>query len=311
MCNYGSLLLGRVVLRVVVLITVLFLCVVSAGCGPRLIKSSASDLGDDVPLAMDWSDWGLTLSRSVVDDRVDYAKLKADRESLDRFLARVARVGPSSTPQFFPDHDSGLAYVINCYNATILRSVLALEQDGKLPRHVPGGLDSRYQFQVDGHLQTPAMLRCSALFLAGEDWRVRFVLCDGRSNGPSLSRHVILGEMLDAQLDQAVRTALKSPDVVRIDFGEQKRLLLWRGLFELRDRLVKNYEKRMRTRDATILSVLLEWSDRPRREVLNSAVGYQVTVMSSCDQVNALEPTPEEDVGAFSKLKSLRFIKPN
>ncbi|MFH1416951.1 MAG: DUF547 domain-containing protein [Planctomycetota bacterium] len=259
---------------------------------------------------MDWSDWGLTLSRGVVGERVDYARLIADRSSLDRFLARVARVGPESTPRFFPDRDSRLAYAINCYNATILRSVLALERDGKLPRHVPGDLESRYQFQIDGHLQTPAMLRQCALAVAGEDWRVRFVLCDGRANGPSLFRHVILGEMLDAQLDEVVRAAFRSLDVVRIDHGERKRLLLWRGLYDLRDRLVGDFEQRMQTRDATILGVLLAWSDRPRRELLNSAVGYEVALMSSSDEVNALEPTPETDEGVFSKLKSLRFIRP-
>ncbi len=290
--------------------TGLFLSVVLAGCGPRLIKSSAGGLGDDAPLAMDWSDWGLTLSRGVVEDRVDYARLLADCESLDRFLARVERIGPASIPQLFPDHDSRLAYWINCYNATILRSVLAIAQDGKLPRHVPGDLDSQYRFQIDGRMQTPAMLRSSAMRLAGEDWRVRFVLCDGRASGPSLFGRVILGEMLDAQLDQAVRTAMKSTDIVKIDHGEQKRLLLWRGLYELRGRLVENYEKRMRTSNATILSVLLEWSDRPRREFLNSAVGYQVSLMPSSYEVNALEPTPEDEEGVFSKLKSLRFIKP-
>jgi len=260
---------------------------------------------------MDWSDWGLTLSRGVVEERVDYARLIADRSSLDRFLARVARVGPESAPQFFPDHDSRLAYAINCYNATILRSVLALERDGKLPRNVPGGLDSRFRFQIDGRLQTPAALRKSALALAGEDWRVRFVLCDGRAGGPSLFRRVILGEMLGAQLDQAVRAALESPDVVRIDHGERKRLLLWRGLYEIHRRLVGDYEERMQTRDATILGVLLAWSDRPRRELLNSAIGYEVAMMSSCNEINALEPTPETDEGIFSKLKSLEFIKPH
>ncbi|MCZ6817157.1 MAG: hypothetical protein O7F76_10765, partial [Planctomycetota bacterium] len=77
----------------------------------------------------------------------------------------------------------------------------------------------------------------------------------------------------------------------RIDHGNPKQLLLCQGLYTIRQRLIDDYERRMRTTDATMLSVLLEWSDAFRRETLNSAVGYPVTPMPIDRRINALPST--------------------
>lgn len=265
-----------------------------AGCaGPVHVdlRGSAPTTAESLPRAagepQDYSDWGLTLSRAVRDGGVDYERLAADPRPLNRFLAGLAARGPASTPDAFATREARLSYAINAYNAAAVRSVVALCRDGKPPFRVPGDLDRRFSFDIDGSRRTPGDLRADALRLAGADWRVRFALCDGRRSGPRLQRRPFLSEMLDAQLDLAVRDALGSAEVVRIDHGWQI-LYVWRGLFDLRHQLVRDYERRLATRGATLLNVLLDRADRPLREVLNTAIGYEVREMPSDDALNTV-----------------------
>jgi hypothetical protein len=61
-----------------------------------------------------------------VDDsgRVNYALLKAQPETLDRYYVLVARYSPDSHPELFPDEASRLAYWINAYNGAVLKAVI-------------------------------------------------------------------------------------------------------------------------------------------------------------------------------------------
>src|SRR5262245_34601667 len=61
-----------------------------------------------------------------VDDqgRTDFAALAADRPELDEFLAYVARVSPSTSPELFPLRAAVLAYHRNAYNALAMRGVI-------------------------------------------------------------------------------------------------------------------------------------------------------------------------------------------
>lgn len=287
------------------------LLVFATGCVPRTIEPPAGAFSVNQPPKIDWSDWGATLSQAGPENRVDYQRIIEDPQPLDRFLARVAVVGPRSTPEQFPDRNSKLAYAINCYNATILRSIRALAGDGTAPSKLPPDLERGYRFRIDRALVTPADLRREAEALAGDDWRVRFAMCDGRWVGPPLRRHPFLADLLDAQLNEVTRTALADPQVVAIDHGAFKQLLLWSGLYEVRDRLVADYERRYHTADATVLSVVLEWSDRERRQTLNSAVGYDVAMMPETLESNAPVPMRREgEPSILSKLASFSLIRP-
>ncbi len=271
------------------------------GCGPQTIVPAVRS-GSESPAKIDWSDWALTLSRCVRDERVDYRNLQSEGPSLDRFLLLVSRVGPETTPDQFPDRDARLAYFINCYNATIVRSVLALARKDLLPTRVPFDFEHRYRFGIDGQLRMPADLRKLVMDSAGDDWRVRLTLCDGTLEGPPLWRRVYLPEMLDAQLNFVVKSMLVSTEVVQIKHGYPERLLLWRGLSEIQDSLIRDYERQYSTTHATILNVLGHWSNRTRREELNSAIGYPVEPMPHDDRINHFEPPP--DNGGFLSIFS-------
>jgi hypothetical protein len=171
------------------------------------------------------------------------------------------------------------------------------------------GLERDYAFIIDGRQVTPAELRRRALELAGSDWRVRFALCDGRAVGPPLWGRPLLGDLLDGQLNQIVQASIASDAVVAVDHGERKLLILWSGFYDIRDRLVAEYEQKTGARGATILNVLLEWADPDRRFVLNSAIGYHVVEMAGTLELNAWKPAP--DRGVLNRLTDVRFVRPN
>lgn len=281
------------------------------GCGPRAVSLEPSGLEAPVAKA-GWSDWGRVLSRVHTASGVDYSRLAADPAPLNRFLQHLADWGPRTAPADFPDRDARLAYLINAQNAAALRGVL--EHGGPAPGRLPGDLATRYRFTIDGRPTTAAELRSEARQLAGDDWRVRLALCEGRAAGPPLPPRPFLADLLDAQLNEATRLALASDGVVRIDHGESKRLLVWSGLYELRERLTADDEARRHARGATLLSVLLEWSDRPRREWLNTAIGYRVAPLPDDGLANAARPPPPpRGHGLWSALRAIqatRFNRP-
>ncbi len=286
---------GRIFRRIHRFIPIALLILPFARCGPTNIQPivDAAEARVTEDATIDWSDWGLTLSRVVEGREVNYHACIKNRGALDRFLAHVAYVGPNTAPAAFPGSDYRLAYLINCYNATILRSLLEFADDGAMPSRIPFNLEGRFRYRIDGEWRTPGELRRAVHDRAGDDWRVRFTLCDGSRGGPSLWRRPFLGDMLDAQLNQAARFALASPQVVEIDHAWQ-RLRLWSGLHGIAGRLIREHEDRYKTRDATILNALLVYADRPRREQLNSAVGYDVALLPSDNRINAFEPITEK-----------------
>ncbi len=235
----------------------------------------------DIPVAqkpdggLDLTSFGLALNRVIQGELIRPRALVDSRPLLDSYLAQAAIVGPKSTPHFFATDDAKLAYVLNCHNAVLLRSLIALSSEATVPERVPIGFDRRFSFQVDGQWRTLADLRVWAKSLAGEDWRVSLAIPTVSGTGPAISNRPYLPELLDAQLDKAVRDGLASPRVARVDHGEIKQVLFWDGLWSMRERLVADYEARNQTTDGRMLNVLLEWAGSGfRRETLNSAVGY-------------------------------------
>lgn len=291
--------MNRYLTRLAVLLASLGCQAFLSGCIPQTISPRVEGAGVKDYDRPDWADWALVLNRCVVEDQFNYRKLVANPRALERTMAMLAATGPESTPQHFPRHEDRLAYYINAYNASIVRAVMALERDGVIPRTAPWGWEQRFRLKIDGRLRTPRDLRQLALKCAGDDFRARMAMCDGRRAGPPLHPRPLLGDMLDGQLNFVTRMALYSPNMVRTEIGGERRLLLWSGLYDARLDMIADYERRMGTTHATILNVLGEWSNRKRREILNSAVGYIVARMPDDDLINQVDPPPAES-GLFS-----------
>lgn len=247
----------------------------SLQAAPRITATTTQPSGGE---PIDWSDFGLVLSRVAAADSVRCDPLRASEPLIERMLARLAMNGPSTTPSRFPDPSSCTAFYINAHNLMLLaemESVLVSRAAGRWP---PTSRNAG-RWTIDGAEETVFTLQAKAIGESANDWRVRMALFSGRRDGPALWPRIILGDMLDVQLDEITRAALASPRVVVIDHGLDKRLLLCEELFEIQSELVAEYERRLETRGATILNVLLEWATPFNRETLNSAVGYAVAKM--------------------------------
>ena len=258
---------------------------------------------------LDWSDWAAALAQARADGAVDYGRLIQDRLPLQRTLARIAKVGPTLMPGEFPNDKARLSYLINCYNATILETVVQLLERSSFSSGSTSFLEGQFRYIIDGRPMSPADLRREVLRAAQGDWRVVFALCDGHRVGPALFRNPFLPDLLDGQLHEAVRAAIASDSVVAVSHGERK-LMLWKELYSLQRKLIEEYETRVGTKGATMLDVLLSWADEDRRFTLNSAIGYDTAVMPDDGQLNNLTPpVPENKQSVFARLASFSLLK--
>jgi len=235
---------------------------------------------------VDWSPLGLTLQRVVDGETVRRDPLRESQAELTRLFAQLAHVGPSSTPSRFQQRADRVSYWLNAHTAATLFSLALLAENNDAPEQVPPGFDERFTFEVDGQFRSRAELAAAARDAAAEDWRVELALPTVTEKGPPLPSRIYLPEMLDAQLDRAVRRAFASPRVVRVNHGEIKQIQLWPGLWQLRSRLISDYEASLNTTDATMLNVVLAWTETSfDRVTLNSAVGYAEVPMPQTRRV--------------------------
>jgi len=235
---------------------------------------------------IDWSPLSLTLQRVLDGESVKVEALRAARDELARLFAQLATVGPNSTPDQFKRRADRLAYWLNSHTAATLFSLALLAEDNQAPEQVPPGFDERFTFEVDGSFRSRAELATAARAVLVDDWRVELALPTVTEKGPPLPSRIYLAEMLDSQLDRAVRVAFASPRVVRVNHGEIKQIEFWPGLWRLRPRLISDYETSLNTTDATLLNVVLAWTETSfDRVTLNSAVGYAEVPMPQTRKV--------------------------
>jgi hypothetical protein len=284
-----------------VAVGVVLVLVSGNACIPRAIPLSAPAVtaATTRPAALDTTDFALVLRRAVRPDGVDYAAVAADLAPLDRFLGRLAAVGPTRTPERFLRREDRLAYWINAFNAAILRAVAAELRPGRLPSRLWLSPELAGAFVIDGVRRVPADLRRETLREAGDDWRVRLALCGGRRGDPPLADRPFVPDLLDIQLARQAQAALAAPQIVDIDHARQ-RLRLGRDLFDLRYRLVADYEARTGAADAAVLNALLDLSPAARRFELNTAIGYRVELLPFDGDLNHPGEPPQR--GFLSRL---------
>jgi len=254
---------------------------VLVGCNkhtPDLTNVPVATIGA-VPERIEYSDWSLTLSRVVKGNEVDLEKLSVDPGPLNAFLAQAAAIGRRRTPALFPDDTTRLALLVNLQNAAALSGMLN-EYRRNPKKYHESRVGTPPPVHHDGRAWSTAELRAEIRRLSHDDWRIPFALFDGRRDGPPLWPKPILPNGFDAQLSRIALSTLKQPNIVFIDHAEQK-LWLWPVLYDLRGRLIDQYEQRYHTTDATVLSALLDLSDADRRSELNTAIGYSVVRMTA------------------------------
>ncbi len=249
------------------------------GCGPAVVNlTNAAWAPSPVPTKYDDRAWATVLRENVKDGRVDYNHLKAHPEPLQQYLGLISLVGPTSQPGEFPSRSSQLAYFINAYNAGVLQAVLyrgvpETVHDVRLPPFEEG-----HSIVVDGVPRTLALLRQLVWANSSADARVEFALCDAALGSPPLANQPIRPDTLRRDLRELAAAAMANGRQIRIDH-ERRELLVSRAIFLHQPEFLEFYARQTGSRTGSLLSALLQLADGPRRDWLNTAIGYRIAAI--------------------------------
>lgn len=207
---------------------VLFLAAVLAGCTTIRPSVGPESLALPPPASFH-RDLDLVLARFVNDlGQVDYAGLERRPDDLERYYALLTRYSPDSHPRLFPTRAAELAYWINAYNASVLKTVLAhypIESvaDVRPPPILSlltphkSGFFFFQRVTFGGKTTSLYYLEHGVIRRRFADPRVHFALNCAARGCPRLPREAFHPDRLDEQLDRAARSFLSEQRNLRID----------------------------------------------------------------------------------------------
>ena len=167
-----------------------------------LLLTACSNLPSPVKATGDTyddADWA-TVLKEFVDDRgrVDYRSLRERRAPLDRYVALLAVVGPTTRPGQFTTTNDRLAYWINAYNALVMFQVIE-----RWPLKSVGDHKKKFfyftRFEVDGRNLSLYAIENDIVRGFGEP-RIHFALNCASLGCPALPREPFRAAALEAQL---------------------------------------------------------------------------------------------------------------
>ena len=159
--------------------------------------------------------------------RVNYSALKQDSRDLDEYYHLIATFSPDSHPDLFPSESHKLAYWINAYNATAIKTVLTYYPISSVldvkPPAVFFFLSEKSGFFVFQRLTYGG--KTTSLYYLGngvirerfQEPRIHFALNCAALGCPRLPGQAFSGEDLERQLDQETRKFLSEARNFRID----------------------------------------------------------------------------------------------
>jgi hypothetical protein len=171
------------------------------------------------------ADWTAVLQR-FVDARgmVDYRGLARDRAVFDRYVARLERVGPKTSPELFPDRAHQLAYYLNAYNAMVFKGVLlrgpeeeSVWTGGLLPGQTGYAFFVGMDITVGGEETNLKELEDDVVRAGFQDPRVHAALNCASRGCPRLPQKAFEGATLEQELDAAMRELVAEARNVKVD----------------------------------------------------------------------------------------------
>ena len=275
--------------RALSLVCLLGIPLSAAGCAVITLRPAPADVPQEPPTTWDYREWATVLRENVRDGLVDYAHLKDHRQPLDRFLGGLSVVGPKNRPELFKTRGDRAAYWINAYNALVLRVVLERYPVETMYGLADPALEADYQFPVDQRMLNLLTIKEELREVGRNDTRVMFCLCAAAKGAPPLVAEPFQGYDLERRLRETARAAVSNRNMARIDHVNRK-LLVWFDLFSGQREIVGQYERRYRTRGATLLTVLNTFADSRRRGELAAARGYKVEPLPFDRSLNLWKP---------------------
>jgi hypothetical protein len=197
------------------------------------IKPAGSPYGQFVePGIFSHTRFDRVLQRFVDDDgRVDYRKLKQDPRDLDRYYHLIATYSPDNHPELFPSENHKLAYWINAYNATAIKTVLTYYPLSSVldikPPAVFFFLTDKSGFFVfqrltyGGKTTSLYYLESSVIRERFQEPRIHFALNCAALGCPRLPQEAFTGEDLQRQLYEETLKFLSEERNFKIDHEEK------------------------------------------------------------------------------------------
>lgn len=154
-----------------------------------------------------FTDTDAFLKKWVVNGKVDYAGIKADRAGLDALYATIGAADLSQA-----DKQTQTAFYINAYNLVTIYSVVS-KMPISSPLDVTGFFDAK-KHQVAGSYLTLNELENKKL---RPDPRVHFVLVCAANGCPKLRSEAYMPAKVQEQLDAATRAAVNDNTFIRVN----------------------------------------------------------------------------------------------
>jgi hypothetical protein len=167
-----------------------------------------------------FADYDSVLTKYVANGRVDYAGLRADRATLDRFLDQCAAVTFDEYQSFLKEQQ--LAFMINLYNASVLAFVCDHPRMKSVDefKGIFHDVWSEKFVRLFDHTVSLGQVLHDILRPEFKDTRIHFALVTACKGDPELLNTPYRAEILLTQLDQQMdRFMLERPDANRFENG--------------------------------------------------------------------------------------------
>ncbi len=145
--------------------------------------------------------------------RVNYTKLKANPEKLEKYLDLLAVAKPTEL-----SYNAQLAFWVNAYNALVIKGVIDHYPTTSV-RKVKwfGGFFYRLKFQVAGKTYTLNEIEHGIIRTEFVDPRIHFVLVCASTSCPPIENSAFSAEDIEERLETATFNFVQNPEQVRID----------------------------------------------------------------------------------------------
>ena len=264
------------------LINLCALAFISAGggcagtCSPIVLDASG------VVPAVNYEPLAEVLADCVLSNGLaDLEQLPRCEPALDRQLAILAVTGPTATPKLFPRRQDALAYWYNAHAAWSMKLLLARH----CPRLIGAAAMLDRQFPLDGRTMTLGDI--GRILASEDDFRIAAAVPGAATSFARLPKAPVKPDGFRETVERRFAEFLDDRMRVYIDVP-RLRVLIPPVLWQFRDRLTGEYNRKYRTQGATLVTALLAWTTGSAHRHLQEALGYR-EVEAACNELLAAE----------------------
>lgn len=235
--------------------------------------------------------------------RFDYAACHEHLRApghLDRFLAHALRTWSRQPDDIFADQDARTAFLLNVYQAAVIRAVLACYPVSCL-RECPVDFYSQIIYRRDN--LSLNLNDIAAAVRKNPDPRIDFAIVAPSIAGPPFAPYLYQPDQLSEQLDQAFQTYLGSCAGLRFDH-DNRTVLIGPLIYDRRNSILRRYQQLFHLPPRSLVTALAPWAAPLTQVQLAEAAGYSdaplepdlrlndtdIDLLSTCDPDDI--PTP-------------------